>query len=151
MESSLVKEEKVFLQKIQEKIPQELIDIIYSYLPYRVKTFLNRTNYIHYHHFIRENILATNMENYIRDMVMRDNAFVFKILLHENFIRWIFDIKNYKYKNITYNNYLYFIKDFCLIHDSNKCINIIQQFLEKLDLCKNSHKKNTSRNIRWKI
>ena len=44
---------------------------------------------------------------------------------------------------------LYFIKDYCIENDSEKCRIMINNFLEKLGLCKNQHKKNIIRNIRW--
>jgi hypothetical protein len=141
--------EKQLLQKVS-RLPNELIDMIYSYVPFKVKTFLNKYSYIHYHHLLRPMILKGNMENYIRDMLRRDCDFVFHHLLNENFAKWIFEIKNYKYKNNIYTNYLYFIKDFCLIQESTKCRNILNDFFKIHDLCKNQHKKNTVRNIRWK-
>jgi hypothetical protein len=146
-----IDKENQILIILQKKIPDELNNIIFSYIPYKVKTFLNKEYYTQYHHIIRNYILSGNMENYIRDILRRDNDFVFLQLLHENFVKWIFDIKNYKYKNSVYKNYLYFIKDFCLIHDSIRCRNIVNQFLEKHELCQNQHKKNTVRNIRWRI
>lgn len=149
----LIKEKQIdeedVLQKI-DKLPDELIRIIYSYLPIRVITFLSKDLYIHNHHLISEYILKGNRENYIRDIIRRDHGFVFSHLLNENFIKWIFEIKNYKYKTTIYNNYLYFVKDFCLIHESTKCRNIIHDFFLKHELCKNQHKKNHVRNIRWK-
>ena len=52
--------------------------------------------------------------------------------------------------NIIYKNYIYFIKDFCIENNSEKCRITINNFLEKLGLCKNQHKKNIIKHIRWK-
>jgi hypothetical protein len=149
MQQQQQENEIIILAKVN-LLPKELMDIIYSYIPFKVKTFLNKYNYIHYHHLLRPMILKGQMENYIRDILRRDYDFVFFHLLNENFPKWIFEIKNYKYKTNIYSNYLYFIKDFCLIHESTKCRNILNDFFEKHDLSKNQHKKNTVKSIRWK-
>jgi hypothetical protein len=148
----VVKNEQVKETELLRKIvglPDVLIEIVYSYLPNKIRVFLNKALYFENHPLIRTFIMKGNMENYIRDMLRRDHSFVFSHLLHENIKKWVFDIKNYKYKNQVYKNYLYFLKEFCLIHESTKCRNIINEYLENNDLCKNQHKKNPVRNIRW--
>ena len=141
--------EELLLQRIN-RLPDVLIDIVHQFGPLKVILFISKDSYILHHPIIRSFIPKHNKENYIRDMVRRDYDFVFSHLLNENFVKWVFEIKHYKYKNIIYKNYLYFIKDFCLIHESTKCRMILQAFFEKHDLCKNQHKKNHVRNIRWK-
>jgi hypothetical protein len=49
-----------------------------------------------------------------------------------------------------YASYLYFIKAYCLQHDAPKCWKTLNDFLKKLGLCQNQHKKNTTRNVKWK-
>jgi hypothetical protein len=144
-------EEEEILKKIKNVLPDVLLDIIWIYLPHRVKIFLNKNYYIQYHSFFYENILIRNKENFIRFIIRSDNYFVFQQLLTENYKKWINDIKNYKYQNFLYKSYIYFLKDFCLFHESFQCINTLHYFLEKHNLCQNQHKKNTVRNIRWKI
>lgn len=141
--------DKLDMLETVKNLPDALIEIVYSYLPNRVKIFLNKTLYLQNNHLIKSYIIQGNMENYIRDTLRRDHSFVFSHILNENLKKWVFDIKNYKYKNNVYKNYLYFLKEFCLIHESTKCRNIINELLEKNDLCKNQHKKNPVRNIRW--
>jgi len=150
IEEKQEKEEKL-LVNLQLKIPDVLLSIIYSYLPVRVKFLLNKNYYIGNHYTIYEYIPSRDIESYIRDMVRRDLYFVFKYILDENYQRWINKIKNYKYKNLVYKNYLYFIKDFCIEQDSVKCLFYLNDFMVKLHLGQNQHKKNTVRNIRWKI
>jgi len=142
------KQEKNLLYKIN-KLPEVLIDIIYSYVPLVVTLFLNKKLYISNHNLLKQYIIHMNIENYIRDMLRRDNEFVFMQILIENYSKWTFKIKNYRYKNNIYRNYMSFVKDFCLMNDSNKCRNMIYTFLEKHELSKNQHKKNPVRNIRW--
>jgi hypothetical protein len=141
--------EELLFQRIN-LLPDVLIDIVHEFVPLRITVFLSKDLYIHHHHKLKQFIPKVNKESYIRDMIRRDCDFVFSHLVNENFVKWIFEIKHYKYKNIIYKNYLYFIKDFCLIQESTKCRTILQAFFEKHDLCKNQSKKNHVRNIRWK-
>jgi hypothetical protein len=101
--------------------------------------------------FFYENILSRNKENFIRFIIRSNNSFVFQQLLNENYKKWIKDIKNYKFKNFIYKNYIYFLKDFCLFNESIQCLNTLNYFLDKHNLCQNQPKKNTVRNIRWII
>jgi hypothetical protein len=137
--------------KIKNKIPDELIDILFHYIPIKVKILLNKTFYLQYHSFFYENILSRNKENFIRFIIRSNNSFVFQQLLNENYKKWIKDIKNYKFKNFIYKNYIYFLKDFCLFNESIQCLNTLNYFLDKHNLCQNQPKKNTVRNIRWII
>lgn len=146
----IIKETNLLL-KIRNQIPQEIIDIIFHFISFKVKIFLNKHFYYHYHFYIYDFILSRNKENFIRTILRTDNQFVFQQLLTENYLKWIYDIKNYKYKNFAYKSYIYFLKDFCLFNDSFQCSNLLNEFLEKHNLCQNQHKKNTVRNIRWKI
>ena len=132
------------------KLPIVLIDEIKTYISIKKLIFTNTENYITNHILIRNLIPILSIENYIRNIICRDLDFVFKQILQENYIKW-FKITDYRYKNIIYKNYIYFIKDFCIEHNSEKCRNMINNFLEELGLCKNQHKKNINKHIRWKI
>ena len=112
--------------------------------------FLNKKNYINNHYLLRPIILKNKIENYIRDMIRRDYDLVFEQILLENYKRWL-EIKHYMYKNIIYKNYIYFIKDFCIENESNKCRSLINLFLKEHGLCQNQHKNNIIKNKRWKI
>jgi hypothetical protein len=147
----MVEKESKILNELQKNIPDDINTIIFTYLPIKVKIFLNKYYYLSFHYFIYEYISTRNIESYIRDTIRRDNLFVFKYILQDNYTKWINKIKNYKYKNMIFKNYLYFIKDFCLQQDSVKCLNYLNEFMEKFHLGQNQHKKNTVRNIRWKI
>jgi hypothetical protein len=144
-------EEKILLNKIKNEIPDVLIDIVFQYILIRVKILLNKNFYLQYHSLFYENILSRNKENFIRFIIRSNNSFAFHQLLTEHYIKWIKDIKNYKFKNFIYKNYIYFLKDFCLFNDSIQCLNTLNYFLNKHNLCQNQSKKNTVRNIRWKI
>jgi hypothetical protein len=131
------------------KLPFDLINGIKKYILNKKIIFVNREKYITNHYLIRDLIPKMNFERYIRNIVYLDFDFVFSQILQENYLKW-FQIKQYLYKNVIYKNYVYFIKYFCIENNSEKCRIMLNLFLEKLGLCKNQHKKNIIRNIRWK-
>jgi hypothetical protein len=129
------------------KLPDEIIDIIKEYIPKQKLVFTNKSNYLLYHSILKKTI--KNYDNYIRDMIRRDNEFVFNLIVRENYKKW-YEIKQYKYKNMIFTNYLYFTINYCIEHDSNNCRNSIDEFLKQEGLGKNLHKKNVIKYIRWK-
>jgi len=145
--SYIIEEAKLF--KNINKLPQVLVDIINSYIPYNIKVLLNKSYYIKYHKEIRKYIDRRQIENYIRTMVRQDNNFVFNYLLVENYRKWL-NMKNYYYKSSIYGNYLCFLESYCIENESDKCKELIKKKLEELGLSKNQHKKNTIKYIRWR-
>ena len=128
-------------------LPAELVRLLKEYIPREKLVFLNKEYYGLYHSLVRKMILKKEYENYIRDTVRRDHAFVFESILKENAKRWL-SLRDYRYKNSIYSNYLYFLKDFCLINDSTNCRNTLNTFLKEMGIGKNQHKKNLVKNIR---
>ena len=128
-------------------LPDILINIIKEYVQKKVLVFTNRENYLLYHSLIRPYIL--NYENYIRDVIRRDNEFVFERIINENYVRWM-SINKYKYKNLIFKNYLYFIMYYCIENESNNCRQIFTHFCNQQGLCKNLYKKNVVQYIRWR-
>jgi len=133
---------------IIKKIPSELKNDIYSFLPEIVTLFLNKDYYVTNHPVVRKYIKKNEYENYIRAMIRQDNHFVFGLLIAENFERWLF-FKKYVYKKTMFSNYIYFLQEYCIINESDKCKQIVKSYLINSGLSKNQHKKNTSMNIRW--
>ena len=131
------------------KLPIDLVNIIKKYIQPKNLIFVNREKYIANHYLIRNLIPKMNFELYIRNIVYIDFEFVFTQIVQENYLKW-FEIKQYLYKNVIYSNYIYFIKGFCIENNSEKCRIMLNCFLEKLGLCKNQHKKNIIKHIRWK-
>lgn len=133
-----------------DKLPYELVDIIYAYIPKKVKTFFNKINYLSQHYMLADYIKNNGeMENYIRSMIRQDNDFVFKQILNENYERWLI-VKKYYYKDCIYLNYLIFLESYAIDNESTKCRKLIGELLQELGLSKNQHKKNTIKYIRWK-
>ena len=132
------------------KLPFFIVNEIKQYIPEENLIFINREKYITRHYLIRYKIPNIKFQHYIRTIIYRDFNFVFERILKENYLKWL-DIKEYTYKNVVYKNYIYFIKGFCIENNSEKCRIFLNDFLEKLGLCKNQHKKNIIKHIRWKI
>ena len=131
------------------KLPLVLIDEIKNYISDQKLIFVNHEKYTNLHYLIRHQIPSIKFENYIRTIVYRDFDFVFQQIVQENYLKW-FEIKEYLYKNVIYKNYIYFVKWFCIENNSEKCRIMLNCFIEKLGLCKNQHKKNIIKHIRWK-
>jgi len=140
------KEKEIIILKKIMLLPDELINVIKEYIPKKYFTFTNRKNYDLYHPLIKRDIL--NYENYIRDMIRRDNHFVFERIVQENYKKW-FKINNYNYKYVIYKNYAYFVINYCIENDSSNCRKIIDDIFKELGLCKNLHKKNIIKYIRY--
>ena len=125
-------------------LPEVIVDLIKEYIPKNVLAFTNRENYNLYHSFIANYI--RDYESYIRDMILRDNEIVFSRIVREKYLRW-FEIKQYRYKNMVFKNYFYFIINFCIENDSDNCRKVINIFLKEHGLDKNLHKKNVVKYI----
>ena len=130
-------------------LPDELEDIVYSYIPKTATIFITKENYLTSHHLVRSLVNRKHIENYIRSMVRQDNDFVFKLLLVENYNRWL-NMKKYYYQECIFNNYLMFLETYAIDNQSIKCIKLLSDLFEEEGLSKNRHKKNTNRYIRWK-
>jgi phosphoribosyl-ATP pyrophosphohydrolase len=135
------------MNEITKRLPVELVRYIKEYIPKKEFVFTNRENYNLYHILIKPCI--KDYESYIRYMIRQDNEFVFKKIIEENYRKW-YEIRQYKYKNMIFNNYLYFVINFCIENDSNNCRKVISDFLKEHGLGKNLHKKNVVKYIKWK-
>jgi hypothetical protein len=129
------------------KLPQDIIDIIKEYIPKKIFIFTNRENYNLYHCLLKKHI--SNIDNYIRYIVKFDYSFVFQKVIRENYKKW-FEIKNYRYKDMIFPDYFYFITNYCIENESSNCRKIIINFLKEHGLNKNLYKKKLIKYIKWK-
>lgn len=74
-------------------------------------------------------------------MIERDNNFVFAQIIEENVDDWLRN-REYIYKNMIFNNGIYFIRHLCYAYESEQCRQIIEYHLDKRNLKRNLHKKN---------
>ena len=128
-------------------LPDYIILLIGEFLPCQKLVFINKTFYNLYHPLIKKYIPF--YENFIRDMIRRDNEFVFERIIRENFDIWI-KCKEFTYKNMIFNNYIYFLNYYCIENNSEKCREIIMEYLSKRHLRRNLYKKKTVKYIKWK-
>lgn len=112
---------------IIDDLPNEILDIIFYYLNTREMLFLNKKHYIKYNDYIDQYII--NYSSYVRDIIRLDYSFVFEYIIYRNFNKWI-KINNYNYKNIIYNNYIFFLSDFANKNKATKCLNLLNLHLE---------------------
>jgi hypothetical protein len=127
-------------------LPDDIIDLIKEFIPPQNLVFLNKKYYNLYHHTIKSSIRL--YQNYVREMIRRDNNMVFEKILEENIDLWLKN-KQYRYKDMVFNNYIYFILYYCIENNSEQCREIINYYLKKRDLCRNLHKKNVVKYIKW--
>ncbi len=137
-----------FIKKIN-KLPYELVNEIKDFLPHHKLIFTNKENYSKYHPLIYNLIPKRDTGSYIRDIVSRDNDFVFKYMLYDKYQTWIKYTKHI-YKGVIYSNYIEFIRDLCITNESTKCKNILNNYLQEQGFTENQHKKNIIKHIRWK-
>jgi hypothetical protein len=124
---------------IVNRLPEDVVYLIWTYVRPVNMVGLNRTLY-HQHHFGLRKCIP-KFENYVRDTVQRDNEFVFEKIVEENIHEWL-KSRTYYYKGILFNNYIYFMNYFCIEHDSEQCRQIINRHLVNRNLRRNLHKKN---------
>lgn len=141
--------EKELLKKTKY-LADELVGLIFDYIPKIVKVFLSKEKYLEDHILIRKHINKRHIENYIRTMVRQDNSFVFNQLLIENEKKWL-NMKKYYYKNCIYANYLIFLDSYSLENESTNCRKLLIELFGELGLNKNRFKKkNIISYIRWR-
>lgn len=129
------------------KLPEEVILIIKKYIPADWVIFVNKKNYILYHHLLCN--MVPLYESYVRDTIRRDSDFVFEKILGENFDKWV-KPKHYIYKNMVFGNFVHFIMAYCIENNSQKCRELLISFLVKRDLRQNQFKNNIVKYIKWK-
>ena len=108
-------------------IPNELMDLIFSYIPEMSKLRLNKYFFKKYHHLVRNKIKKYQSEKYIRYMIHRDNDFIIKHLIRENYERWI-KLTEYYYDGCDFHNYVNFLIYYCLENHSTNCYNEIKKY-----------------------
>lgn len=127
-------------------LPSEIMKYIYDYIPELTLTVLNKPLYNANRHCIRRNIPVLNYESYIRDIIRKDNNFVFNNLLNDNFSRWQ-HMKNFKYKNFTFGDYIAYIVYLSQEHDACK-VNMLILDKQNVD-GKKRHKNARIRSNTW--
>jgi len=104
------------------KLPRELKDLIFKYLPSKTLICLNKTYYEYYHSILYLNLTKTRMESYVRFLIKKDLQYPFQTLYYENIFVW-------KTKKSQYNNkkgkYLIHLHTLCIQYKSQKCRKVL--------------------------
>ena len=143
------------MDKVKQKfgfhfLPQEILVIIKSYFPPTIKVWLNKKYYNQYNSCIKKLISQARFDNYVMSFVRNDNSFVFQHIIQENKCKWLEDWinnKRYKYGSVKYDCFLYFIYEYCISFNSNKCREIIEDHATEL-IGPKWHKKNRASSFR---
>ena len=122
-------------------LPEEIIDIIWNYIPLTQKIFVNKNHYTQLHYLVDTLVPSARYNSYVRDIIRNDCRYVFNFLLTRNFTHWL-NKYNYKYNNILYPDYINFILNYACKNNASKCSNSINLQLSlsglKKEWCKNS-------------
>ena len=133
---------------LTNNLPDDIRHIIFEYIPCIKKRNLNRFLYKTNYSNIIPICVKISFETYIRNIIIGDYDFIFDSLIKNNVLRWI-HIKKYRYKQIIFNNYIYFLQYFSMIHNSNKCFEMINNTIRNTGLDGKQHKNKIDRNIIW--
>ena len=117
------------------KLPQELIDIIWKMVSFKVKLFVIKDIYINNHYLIYD-LLSINHNTYYRNIIKNDCFFVFERILLD-------DMSFHKNKKFL-NNMNYLINQY----GAYECKIIFIEFCKKNKISKNMFKKKTTTS-RW--
>jgi hypothetical protein len=144
------KEVKFFI--MLNRLPEEVVKYcIQPFLPLSVVAFLSKKNYKNYHPtIIKPMLYEKGYDTYMRYIIRNDFYFLFEISLYENFEKWL-KLTKFIYKSSLYCNYIFFLLEFCIECDSQKCREILQNVFVQKGFNKDRNKyKNKSVNIVWK-
>ena len=132
-----------------DRLPQELVDIIWDFVDLNTKIFVCKSYYLNYHFKIPEN-LNIKFDCYLRNLIKFDCHFIFSLVLNEEKERIIkINKKNFSYRNSRYNNYLDYLKNLIYEYQANKSQKIFLEWIHNnKDICKNSFKKK-KRDNKW--
>jgi hypothetical protein len=135
-----------------EKIPNEIKKYIFLYLDYNVLMLLNKDYYKKYHKLLLKcsNLIKNkNEKSFIRYIIKNDYSFVFEENLIENFNKWIVK-KKICYRYLIYDNFIYFLLNFCIQEKAPKCKNILVQTMKLNGMYKNIKNKVIYKIINYK-
>lgn len=129
------------------RLPEELITLIFKGIPKIQKIFLNKYYYTQFNYLI-DQIIGTRYDSYIRDMVRNNYAFTFQYVLERNFEKWLM-VTNYHYKQSIYDNYICFLIEFSRNNNAYKCSNLLNDKLQLSRLKKEWYKNNRVKYNKW--
>ena len=116
------------LLKIKE-LPDDMVNEIRMFIPDICFVFTNKENMAKYHHATKPILMKKNVfETYVRDIIRRDNDFIFSYILKENYNKWK-SIKDYLDAYTIYPNYVVFLMNYCFTNHSDKCRIVLHNYI----------------------
>jgi hypothetical protein len=109
-------------------MPLEIKEIIYYYISDNVKSNLTKKLFIDYYEEKRKTIPF--YKSYIRYLIRNNHEFIFRLNVNINRSHW-FNLKNWKYNNKIYSNYLCYLKEYANRQNQNKMYQIIKSLETK--------------------
>ena len=147
--------EERFITKLHD-LPEEIVMIhIYPKLSPETLVWLNKDKYKENHYIVQKMIPKGrhsqfpqgSHEAYIREMVRKDNSFVFHQIINERKNKWI-RMRKYLYNPHIFDTYLHFLAYFAFKSSAYKCEQIIKN-TGISELGEKWHKRSKTRNIKW--
>jgi hypothetical protein len=140
----------LLLRKIS-LLPEELVRVIYDFIPNQVLLWTCREKY-YQHHSLVKGLLTLNYDTYIRNVLRNDFHVLFEAIMREDFENWVNNTK-YKYGMFVYTNQYTFLLDFSRENSSTKCSDLLMTRLLDNFPAVNKHDKNKfkkkTKNIGW--
>lgn len=134
--------------KLCEIFPQEILEIIWGFLPEKSKAFVTKTYYEKYHKFYIYPMLKPRYDSYMRFVIRNQYLFLMEQNLTDHYERWI-KLYNWRYKQETYTTYIHYLLTISIEYNSQSIINLLRETIKK-NSKKNKKQLNQNKTIRRK-
>lgn len=115
---------------VTDKLNDDVIGVIKSYLPPEKLVWLSRDDYIANHSVVKQMIPSCFYDSYIHDILKHDCSFVFTQVLREQFIKF-HNWKKFEKNGNCHHSYLTYLRDYCDKVNAIKCINVIDNMAKE--------------------
>ena len=131
------------------RLPLELVNIIYLYIPLSIKGLLTVNFFREYYNKRLNSMIFSEYskhDTYIRDLVRNNRTLPFRLLINNAFLVWERN-RIWRWKNLKFPDYLSYINYLAIKYKRPQIKNIID--VNKKYLSRKKPKKISSRNILW--
>ncbi len=131
------------------RLPLELVNIIYLYIPLSIKGLLTVNFFREYYNKRLNSMIFSEYskhDTYIRDLVRNNRTLPFRLLINNAFLVWERN-RIWRWKNLKFPDYLSYIRYLSIKYKKPQMKNIID--VNKKYLSRKKPKKISSRNILW--
>lgn len=128
-----------------ERVPEDILPIIFSYIEPQYKYNLNKVLFSKLYGNINEEKLYGN-HSYIRNILRDDLHFIFLNMCSIKWDKWI-SLKNWRYKNIKFVSFTQYLLHLINFYNADKCKKVYLGYDNIIK--KTSKKKNKIFNKDW--